>query len=167
MSIIIGTGRELTEPIVDKMFALAEEFFATESDHNQIPVNIEALEKLKKIHSATVLFRLEDDELVSWVVTVPTERRLMQQFMSDEITERDLLEHTPIRDEYEALYLCAAFTAAEHRRKGYVLGLFAEALRRLPLAQGAPLFTWPISFEGKKTAEKLYRLLPRPLHIKE
>lgn len=167
MNFLIGTGGELTERIIERMLSLAEEFFATESNPGQIPVNMESLEKLIRLHPSTILFRLEDDELVSWVVSLPTQRTLMQQFMEGSITEHHLLELTTPQETYEALYLCAAFTVAEHRRKGYVLGLFAEALRHLPLTEDAPLFAWPVSYEGKKIAEKLHRLLPRTVLIKE
>lgn len=163
----IGTGGELTNKVIEKMFGLAEVFFATHNDPSQIPITLEALARLNSLHPATVLFRLEDGELVSWVVSVPTQRALMDQFLHGEITERELLEKTVPQETYEVLYLCSAFTVEAHRRKGYALGLFAEALRRLPLAPAAPLFAWPVSYEGKIMAEKLHRLLPRPLYIKE
>lgn len=167
MDFLIGTGEELTALIIEKMLALAEDFFATQNDPGQIPVNEETLQKLRRLHSATILYRLEDGEFVSWVISLPTQRFLMEQFLEGAITERELLELTKPEDSYEALYLCAAFTVAAHRRKGYVLGLFAEALRRLPLTADAPLFAWPVSYEGKMIAEKLHHLLPRLLLIKE
>lgn len=163
----IGTGGDLTNRIIEKMFGLAEDFFATHNDPSQIPVTTEALARLNALHPATVLFRLEEGELVSWIVSLPTQRALMEQFLHGEITERQLLEKTVPQETYEALYMCSAFTVEVHRRKGYALSLFAEALRRLPLEPSAPLFAWPVSYEGKMTAEKLHRLLPRPFFIKE
>lgn len=167
MDFLIGTGGELTERITATMLSLAEEFFQTQKNPDLIPVNQDVFKKLRILHDATVLFRIEDGELVSWIVSLPTQAELMRQFMHGEITERELLDQTVVQEQYEALYLCSAFTLAEHRRKGYALGLFAEALRRIPLVPGAPLFAWPISMEGKMIAEKLHRLLPRPVLIKE
>jgi hypothetical protein len=167
MDFLIGTGGELTERITATMLSLAEEFFQTQKNPDLIPVNQDVFRVLRRLHDATVLFRVEEGELVSWVVSVPTQTALMHQFMHSEITERELLERTVVQEQYEALYLCSAFTLAEHRRKGYVLSLFAEALRQIPLVPGAPLFAWPISMEGKMIAEKLHRLLPRPVLIKE
>jgi len=112
------------------------------------------------------VYRLENGEPISWVVVLPTQAELMEKFLKGEINESELLDLTKSQDRYEALYICAAFTVPEHRRKGFVLQMFKEALDAIPHTDDAKLFAWPFSNEGRKIIEKLNQVLGVKILIK-
>lgn len=144
----------MDEKILEKMLSMGERFFGTVVDSEQMPVTKESYYKLQKLHPKTVVYRIEHGEPVSWVVVLPTSTELAGQFLRGKINERELLDLTKPQDEYEALYLCAAFTVPEYRRKGYVLELFKEAVNGIPHVSDAMLFAWPFSDEGRRVMEK-------------
>lgn len=156
----------MDEKILDKMLNIAEQFFGTQSDPNQMPITKESFYKLQRLHPKTVVYRLKNEEPISWIVVVPTQIDLMNKFLQGEINERALLDLTKPQVEYEALYLCAAFTIPEHRRNGYVVEMFKEVIADIPHKQEVKLFAWPFSEEGRKLIEKLNTNLDNKILIK-
>lgn len=157
----------MDERILKKMLVLAEAFFGTAQDSSQIPITRLSFEKLQALHSKTVVYRLIGSEPVSWVVVLPTSRELASKFLAGQISERDLLEMTVPVSTYEALYLCAAFTVPEYRRKGYAVRLFREALDSIPQVSNALLFAWPYSEEGRLLIGELEVILGRAILRRE
>lgn len=158
--------KNMDEKVLNKMLNIAEEFFGTSSDPDQMPITKESFYKLQQLHPKTVVYKLENGEPISWVVVLPTQIELMEKFLKGEINERELLDLTKPQDEYEALYLCAAFTVPEHRRKGYIVEMFKEAIRDIPHTKNTRLFAWPFSREGRELAEKLNTSLDNQVLIK-
>jgi hypothetical protein len=159
--------KNMDEKVLDKMLNIAERFFRTESDSNQMPITRESFYKLQKLHPKTLVYRLEKGEPVSWVVVLPTQIELMEKFLKGEINERELLDLTKSQDRYGALYLCAAFTVPEYRRKGFVVQMFKEILDAIPHTDDIKLFAWPFSDEGRKIIEKLNQILGVKILIKD
>jgi hypothetical protein len=147
----------MDEQILNKIISVDEKFFRTTNDSQQIPITKEALDKILQLHSNAFLYKLENNEPISWVVVVPTSKDLADKFLNDEISERELLDLTKPQLVYEAIYLCSATTMPEHRRKGYVIEMMKEAIGSIPHKEDVKLFAWAYSPEGKALMEKAAR----------
>ncbi|MEQ1585715.1 MAG: GNAT family N-acetyltransferase [Cyclobacteriaceae bacterium] len=149
------------------MIQLAEEVFASRSDRNQLEVNEDVLEQLRKIHPATVSEYDDGDGPVAWLLVIPTTADLMNQFLAGTISERELYELTPLHTSYEALYLCSAMVLEEYRRKGITRQLALSAVEAIckdhPIQS---LFVWTFSKEGRLGAEALAHVTALPLYQK-
>jgi hypothetical protein len=157
----------MDEIIQKKTRAIAEQFFGTANDPDQIPITEESFHKLQKLHPKTMLYRLENSEPISWVIVLPTSEALANQFLKGEITERELLNLSEPMVRYEALYLCSAFTVSEHRKKGLAIQLLKEAIDSIPHIENVKLFAWSYSFEGSLLVKKLERGLGVKIYLRK
>jgi len=149
---------------LERMLALADEFFATRNDPTQISVTEQTMEKLAAIHPATLAEEANDRGPIAWVLVLPTSRQLMEEFLSAEITERDLLERTPVGGTYDALYLCSALVLPEYREKGVAKRLALQAIRSIQARHPIGfLFYWAFSGEGEELATTLAKATGLPL----
>ncbi|HNV30723.1 MAG TPA: hypothetical protein PKJ83_16375 [Cyclobacteriaceae bacterium] len=165
---ILSTDIQMPLTNFERMIELADEVFASKSDHNQLDVNEGVLEHLRQIHPATVSEYDDGKGPVAWLLVIPTTNDLMNQFLTGKISERELYELTPLGTTYEALYLCSAMVLKEYRRKGITrrLALSAvEAIRKDHPIQS--LFVWTFSKEGRTGAEELARIVALPLYQRE
>jgi len=149
----------------ERMIQLAEDVFAVKSDPDQLDVDQEVLERLQRIHPATVSEQDEGNGPVAWVLLIPTTFELMNRFLNHEISEKELFNLTPEDSVYEALYLCSALVLEEYRRKGIAKQLSLNAIANIrkdhPLKA---LFVWTFSKEGDLGAETIARLSSLPLY---
>jgi len=150
-----------------RMITLAEDFFGMRNDPAQISVDERTTQKLQKIHPATLSEERTAGGPVAWILVIPTTREVMDEFLTKRITERELLERTPISASYDALYLCSALVLPEYRGKGLARRLAASAIRSIlkdhPLRD---LFYWGFSQEGRKLASALAVEFGLPLHVR-
>src|SRR5436190_1190516 len=102
----------------ERMIQLASETFAAHNDPEQLDVDEEIIERLKLLHPDTLSDYIEGDGPVVWILLIPTTVDLMNQFISEKISEKDLLDKTPLNIKYDALYLCSALVLPEFRRRG-------------------------------------------------
>lgn len=151
----------------ERMIQLADEVFASRKDINQLDVNEEVLEHLREIHPATVSGYDDGNGPVAWLLLIPTTLELMNFFLEDRISERELFALTPLDTPYEALYLCSALVLEEYRRKGITKKLAFDAIETIrkdhPIKA---LFVWTFSHEGQLVSEALARELTLPLYRK-
>jgi ribosomal protein S18 acetylase RimI-like enzyme len=149
----------------ERMLQLADEVFAVKNDPTQLDVNQEVLERLMRIHPATVSEFDDGNGPVAWVLLFPTTLDLMNQFLDATISEKELFDLTPLDTKYEALYLCSALVLEEYRRKGIAKRLTLQAIENIrkdhPLKA---LFVWTFSKEGDLGAEALARFTSLPLY---
>lgn len=149
----------------ERMLQLADEVFAVKNDSDQLDVNQEALERLMRLHPATVSEYDDGNGPVAWVLLIPTTLDLMHQFLDTTISEKELFDRTPLDTEYDALYLCSALVLKEYRRKGIAKRLALEAIENIlknhPLKA---LFVWTFSKEGDLGAEAMARYTSLPLY---
>ena len=149
----------------ERMIALADEVFAVKNDPDQLDVNEEVIERLHKIHPATVSEYNDGNGPVAWVLLIPTTLELMNKFLKTEISEKQLFELTPLDASYEALYLCSALVLEEYRRKGIAKKLSLSAIESIykdnPLKA---LFVWSFSKEGDLGSEAIAKLTSLPLY---
>ncbi len=149
---------------VQRMIRLAEEFFDAKNDPAQISVDPSTMKRLLKIHPATMTERRTSKGPIVWVLLLPTTLNLMARFISNTITERQLLRLTPIRGRYDAVYLCSALVLPEHRRKRLATRVAVKAVKAIRKDHPIHfLFYWAFSREGKKLAASIARELKLPL----
>lgn len=149
----------------ERMMKLAEEVFAIKNDPDQLDVNQDVIERLQKIHPSTVSEQDDGNGPVAWVLMIPTTLELMNRFLENKISEKELYELTPIGASYEALYLCSAMVLEEYRRKGVAKKLALTAIEKI--RKEHPLkafFVWPFSKEGELGSEEIARLTSLPLY---
>lgn len=149
----------------ERMLQLAEEVFVAKNDPDQLDVNQEVLERLQLIHPATVSEYDDGNGPVAWVLLIPTTLELMNQFLENKISEKELFDLTPLDTTYDALYLCSAMVLEEYRRKGIAKRLVLNAIEKIrkdhPLKA---LFVWPFTKEGDLGAEIIARLTSLSLY---
>jgi GNAT superfamily N-acetyltransferase len=152
----------------ERMIQLAEEIFATKNDPNQLDVDEAVIERLHKMHPSTVSEYDDGNGPVAWILLIPTTLELMNRFLENKISEKELFELTPLNTAYEALYLCSALVLKEYRRKGIAKRLTLTAIENMrkdhPLKS---LFVWPFSKEGDLAAETIAHLTSLPLLKRE
>lgn len=140
----------------EKMIQLSEEIFSVKNDPNQLSIDEEVMQQLTKMHPNTISKYDDGNGPVSWVLLIPTSIELMNQFISNKISEKDLFEKTPLGIPYEALYLCSAITLTEYRNKGITKKLITNAIDQLlidfPIKT---LFVWSFTKEGDLLSDKL------------
>ncbi len=139
-----------------RMIQLAEEFFETKNDPDQLAVDESIIERLLEIHQATVGEERNDQGPIAWMIVIPTTYAVMQKFLSGEINEKELLDNTPVHAEYNAIYLCSALVLPEFRRKGLAKKLACRSIKAIQ--QDHPitmLYYWGFSDEGKQLAETI------------
>lgn len=153
---------------LERMIALADEFFDVRHDPDQLSVNEGVLERLGEIHSATRSQENDADGPICWILVIPTTRALMEEFVHKRISEKELFDRTPLHVQYDALYLCSALVLPELRRTGLARRVTLKAIRAIqhdhPIER---LFTWSFSEEGKLLAQALAKELKLPLYERE
>lgn len=150
---------------LEKMIQLAEEVFSVKNDPNQLDVNPAVIERLKQIHPASLCEYDDGSGPVAWILVIPTTLELMNRFIENKISEKELFDLTPLNTKYESLYLCSALVLQEYRRKGIAKRLTMEAIDNIrkdhPIKA---LFVWTFSKEGDLGAAEIARLTSLPLY---
>lgn len=153
---------------LERMIKLAEEFFGARNDPAQISVTKSQIRKLKAIHPCAMLEKRTSKGPIAWILVFPTTKDLMMKFLNGKINERELLNKTPIRKKYEAIYLCSALVLPEFRRKGIAKKLICKSvgliIKQHPIKY---LFYWEYSIAGKKLANSIRNKFGLPLFKKK
>jgi predicted GNAT family acetyltransferase len=151
----------------ERMILLAEEVFDSKSDPEQLEVNEEVLNHLYKIHPASVQEFDDGNGPVVWVLLFPTTSMLMEDFLKNKISEKQLFELTPLNIQYDAIYLCSAMVLEEFRRKGIAQNLTKDAIDEIRKSHPiTSLFVWPFTKEGSSLAEKISTSVGLQLKVK-
>lgn len=149
----------------ERLIKLADEVFAVKDDPSQLDVNQDVLERLHQMHTSTISEYNEGNGPVAWVLIFPTTLDLMNQFLENRISEKELFDLTPLETTYNAVYLCSALILEEYRRKGITKRLAIQAIGNMrkdhPLKA---LFVWAFSPEGDLAAETIAQLADLPLY---
>lgn len=149
------------------MIQLSDEVFSSRTDPDQLTVDEKVMKHLQLIHPDTISEYEEGNGPICWVLCIPTTLDLMNQFIDQKISERELFELTPLNAKYEAIYLCSALLLEEFRGKGIALNIAIQALERIKIDHAIKaLFFWAFSKEGEKLAEKVSGLMGLPLYKK-
>ena len=141
---------------MNKILETGEKFFGTKTDPTQIPIARASVRKLLQLHPKAFLYKTDDTgDPICWTAIVPTTKNLMNKFLAGKITEKQLFDMTEPQESYDAIYLCAALTVPEHRKKGYAFELLVDAVGSIPVKGKLILFSWPITKEGKTLAKRI------------
>jgi len=170
MTILFCTFIPMTETNPDnlaRMIRLVGEVFDTRNDPSQISVDQKAVARLRKIHPDTMTERRTKNGPIAWILVFPTTETLMEEFLAGRITENDLLNRTPFRTKYDAMYLCSALVLPEYRRRGIARRMLADTVKSIrkdfPIRT---LFCWPFTSAGKKLAAAVARDAALPLRLR-
>ncbi len=143
----------------ERMLELAEEVFASKNDPNQLDVNEEVMEQLQRIHPESIAEFDNGHGPICWIIQIPTTRQLMEQFLANEISEKQLFELTPLNVPYQAVYLCSGMVLEEFRRKGIAKKLAFDALSKIRESHPIEsLFVWAFTQDGDIASESLAKL---------
>jgi hypothetical protein len=154
----------ISQENLKRMIRLAEEFFGTRNDPEQISINRKTITKLRKIHPSTMTEKRMKKGPIAWILVIPTTQVLMKQFIKKQINEQELLDKTPFRENYDAVYLCSALVLPECRHKGLAKSLAIKAIKSIQKQYPInALFYWAFSAKGKKLATSVAKKLSLPL----
>ena len=155
----------MPEPNLERMIQLAEEFFDVKNDPDQISVDEETRARLLAIHPNTMSEVRNEAGPIVWILVIPTTTDVMEQFLVKKINEKQILQLTPPRSSYEAVYLCSALVLPEHRGKGMAKRSAVQAIREIQRQHPIKhLFAWTFSPEGEGLAISIAKDLGLPLH---
>ena len=74
----------------ERLIRLADEVFSTKNDPNQLDVNPQVMDRLKQLHRATISEYADENGPAAWVLVIPTTIELMNQFLENKISEKEL-----------------------------------------------------------------------------
>jgi hypothetical protein len=154
-------------PNYQRMFQIIDDVFATRNDPDQLQVDEEVIQKLNEIHPACLSELADENGPVIWALMIPTTEKVMNDFLSGKISERELLDHTNKGEKFTCLYLCSVTTLPEYRRKGETTKICLNAIEKIrsnfPIAA---LYVWALTSEGESLAKKLAAKVKLPLMLR-
>ena len=144
------------KPNFKRMMLLIDEVFATRNDPNQIQVTNQDIEKLKLIHPMTLSEVVNESGPIIWLLVIPTTSEIMNDFLANKISEKQLLTLTPLHIKYNVLYLCSVTTLPEFCGKGKTFELCLNTIAGIANEnQLEYLLVWPFTKAGEALAVKL------------
>jgi ribosomal protein S18 acetylase RimI-like enzyme len=146
------------------MRKLAEEFFDMKNDPAQLSVDEDTMKCLLEINPSTLSEKTDENGPIAWMLIIPTTKKIMDDFLTRKITEKEILDRTPLGEKYDTIYLCSALVLPEYRGRGLakqmVLHAIQSILNQHPIQS---LFVWSFSTEGKSLANWVANELNLPL----
>lgn len=150
---------------LEKMIQLAEGFFATKNDPSQISINSKVMLRLKNIHPDTITEKSTSKGPIAWILIIPTTHKIMEQFITKKINERELYHKIPLHAKYDSVYLCSALVLPEYRGRGLAKRLLIKAIKSIQKEHPIKcLFYWGFSRAGKQLSCSVAKELHLPLH---
>ncbi len=155
------------------MLELVNTFFDTRNDPGQISVTDEQREKLMQLHPATLSELANEDGPIVWVLLIPTNKQIMEQFLNGEISEKQLLDLAQPGESCQSLYLCSASVLPEFRKQGLARKVTIGAINSIRAQYSiSTLYFWPFSSEGRALAQSIadelgIELLERTAHSRK
>lgn len=147
-----------------RMRKLAEEFFDMKNDPAQLSVDEDTMKCLLEINPSTLSEKTDENGPIAWMLIIPTTKKIMDDFLTRKITEKEILDRTPLGEKYDTIYLCSALVLPEYRGRGLakqmVLHEIQSILNQHPIQS---LFVWSFSTEGKSLANWVANELNLPL----
>ena len=138
-----------------RMYELIDDVFDTQNDSTQLRFSESDIEKLISLSPHTLQEAANEDGPYAWISVFPTSLDFMNQFLSEQINERQLFDLTNKEDNNEVVYLCSAIVLPEFRNQGLALKLTIQAIEALQLSYPIRVaLVWPFSDNGLRLAEK-------------
>ncbi len=150
-----------------RMIHLFDEVFATRNDPDQIQVTKQQLIKLNQIHPSCLTELANENGPLIWILIIPTTTLIMEDFINGKITEKELLDKTPLNIAYKAIYLCSATTLPEAQNQGKTKQLCLKAIKEIQKTNPVEnLFVWPFTKAGEALAKTIANASSLKLLIK-
>jgi transcriptional regulator with XRE-family HTH domain len=149
--------KRLSKGDFEKVAELAEEFFQTAKNYEQMPSEEITYEFIKKFAGSLNVIK-DNKKVIGHTFILPCDKKSMTDFIEKRITEKQLFYR--IRDkisanDYSALYLVSAQLIPEYQRKGLAVKSFVMQIKAYQkLIKRPVLFFWPLSKEGLSLAKK-------------
>ena len=138
----------------ERMIQLVTEFFDVKHDPEQLDVDEKVIAHLHELHPATLSEVANAEGPIVWILVIPTLHKVMERFVSGAISEKQLVDETPVGASYDAIYLCSASVLPEFRHKGLAKKTTVDAITNIRKDNPVKsLFYWPFSEDGKKLAQ--------------
>lgn len=158
---------EIPDGVIKKLEELAEGFFDTAHDPDQMQVSEESGKKLEKLTPYFMNYILDDTgNPISWVLVMPTQKELVIKFVNREITEQEFLDESRPADYYTGFYICSMITLPEYQGKGLASRLIKETVDYIPLTIDALFAIWPTTPDGVAIIPKLEKVLGKEILIR-
>ncbi len=99
------------------------------------------------------------DQVIGSTFVFPVSRDLVQSFVADKTTERQMFEEVkrnPLT--WDCVYLADASILPDHRRRGLAFNCFKETIENIAKKHNKPaleVYCWPTNLKRKRLAEKL------------
>lgn len=149
------------------MMEIIDGVFETRDDPDQLQVTENDISKLQSLHPSTLAEYNEGKGPCVWILTIPTSKQIMNQFLSGEISENRILQLTKPGTKFEAVYLCSATVLPEYRNKGLATKMTLDAIEAMKAQHPITvLFVWPFTTEGRSLAQKIAVKAELPLHVR-
>ncbi|MBI2449638.1 GNAT family N-acetyltransferase [Candidatus Pacearchaeota archaeon] len=158
--ITFSTDTGLKEKDIEITGKLAEKYFKTQNDPNQI--------KVKEAHSKWILNNIpeclniikDDNTVIGFTLILPCNKVIMNQFLNKKINESELFEQIKKSinyDNFDTIYLCSVFIAPKYRKHGLASQAFVKSINKIIQNRKVKpiLFYWAYSNEGKKLIHKI------------
>ena len=141
---------------------MSEEYFSMQKDSGQMNATEENKEWVYKNAENCLNIVRNNDEIIGYAFALPCNKKLMKDFLSKKISEKELFEqikNTKIKKP-EAIYLCASVVKKEFRRRGLATSAFVKIINKIiyNIKTKPILFYWGYSKEGERLAEKVANL---------
>lgn len=147
------------------MIQMADEVFEARTDPDQLQVNEEVLDRLRRLHPACVSGVEDEEGPMVWVLLIPTTESLMKAFLNHQLSENELYLQTPEGGIFDAIYLCSAMVLEEYRRKGLAKRVTMQAIGEIQKQHPIrSLFVWSFTREGDAAAEAIAQEANLPLY---
>ncbi len=159
---------ELNKKEIEEGRQLAESYFETSNDPDQMPTNEENSTWIRKEIPTCLSIIRHKKRIIGFALVIPCTKALMNQFISKKITEAQLFDKVKSSEAYktrEAIYFCSVFVKPEFRGKGLALKSLTFTIENsFDLSKSPPLFYWAYSKEGDALAKRLAHDLKLPLY---
>jgi len=134
------------------------------NDPAQLSVDEGTIRRLLEIHPNTLSEKTDENGPIAWMLIIPTTKEVMDDFLAQKITEKDILDRTHVGAKYDAIYLCSALVLPEYRGKGLAKQVVTDAIQSIMNQHTIKsLFVWSFSIEGKRLANVVAKECNLPL----
>jgi hypothetical protein len=89
---------------LERMIQFAAEVFDVKNGMKQLAINPNVMDHLKKLHPATISEHTNENGPVCRVLVIPTTTLLMNRFLENKISEKELFRLTEVGMKYDAIY---------------------------------------------------------------
>lgn len=151
---------------------LAEEFFGTNKDKNQITVNKKNEDWIFENIPECVSVIKYGKKIIGFSFIIICNKTIMSCFLKDKISESEMFEKIKKEVNYknfDCVYLCSSFILSEFRRRGIVSTARTSQIKYLQRKSKKKivLFAWPFSREGLLAAKQLSKKLKLKFFFKK